>query len=447
MSSWDQLFVHANLASFVGDAPFGLIEDGALACADGRIAWIGPMRELPPDASAAHVEDLGGALLTPGLVDCHTHLVFGGNRAHEFDLRLNGASYEEIARAGGGIVSSVRATRAADEEALFAQSLPRARALLNDGVTTLEIKSGYGLELDAERRMLRVARRIGAELGITVRTSFLGLHALPPEYRERRDDYVALVCDGMLPALAAEGLVDAVDAFCETIAFTPAETHRLFERARQLDLPVKLHAEQLSDQGGAALVASFDGLSADHLEHLGDAGVAAMALPVKLHAEQLSDQGGAALVASFDGLSADHLEHLGDAGVAAMAKAGTVAVLLPGAFYALRETQLPPLAALRAHGVPVAIATDCNPGTSPLLSLRLAANMACTLFRLTPEEALRGVTANAACALGLADRGSLAVGQRADLVAWHARQPAELCYWMGGNLVRRVYLAGRSAAA
>ena len=405
MSSWDQLFVHANLASFVGDAPFGLIEDGALACADGRIAWIGPMRELPPDASAAHVEDLGGALLTPGLVDCHTHLVFGGNRAHEFDLRLNGASYEEIARAGGGIVSSVRATRAADEEALFAQSLPRARALLNDGVTTLEIKSGYGLELDAERRMLRVARRIGAELGITVRTSFLGLHALPPEYRERRDDYVALVCDGMLPALAAEGLVDAVDAFCETIAFTPAETHRLFERARQLGLPVKLHAEQLSDQGGAALVASFDGLSADHLEHLGDAGVAAMA------------------------------------------KAGTVAVLLPGAFYALRETQLPPLAALREHGVPVAIATDCNPGTSPLLSLRLAANMACTLFRITPEEALRGVTANAACALGLADRGSLAVGQRADLVAWHARQPAELCYWMGGNLVRRVYLAGRSAAA
>lgn len=405
MSSWDQLFVHANLASFVGDAPFGLIEDGALACADGRIAWIGPMRELPPDASAAHVEDLGGALLTPGLVDCHTHLVFGGNRAHEFDLRLNGASYEEIARAGGGIVSSVRATRAADEEALFAQSLPRARALLNDGVTTLEIKSGYGLELDAERRMLRVARRIGAELGITVRTSFLGLHAPPPECRERRDDYVALVCDGMLPALAAEGLVDAVDAFCETIAFTPAETHRLFERARQLGLPVKLHAEQLSDQGGAALVASFDGLSADHLEHLGDAGVAAMA------------------------------------------KAGTVAVLLPGAFYALRETQLPPLAALREHGVPVAIATDCNPGTSPLLSLRLAANMACTLFRLTPEEALRGVTANAARALGLADRGSLAVGQRADLVAWHARQPAELCYWMGGNLMRRVYLAGRSAAA
>ncbi|KZV15121.1 protein ssnA [Dorcoceras hygrometricum] len=385
----------------MGDAPFGLIEDGALACTDGRIAWIGSMRQLPADARAAHVEDLGGALLTPGLVDCHTHLVFGGNRAHEFDLRLNGVSYEEIARAGGGIVSSVRATREADEDALFAQSLPRARALLADGATTLEVKSGYGLEPESERRMLRVARRIGAELGITVRTSFLGLHALPPEYRERRDDYVALVCDGMLPALAAEGLVDAVDAFCERIAFTPAETRRLFERATQLGLPVKLHAEQLSDQGGAALVANFGGLSADHLEHLGEAGIAAMAT------------------------------------------AGTVAVLLPGAFYALRETRLPPVAALREHGVPVAIATDCNPGTSPLLSLRLAANMACTLFRLTPEEALRGVTVNAARALGLADRGTLAVGQRADLVAWHARQPAELCYWIGGNLVRQTWIDGR----
>ncbi|MEW9572644.1 imidazolonepropionase [Rhodanobacter sp. Si-c] len=398
---WDLLLTHASLAGFAVDAPFGLIEDGALACVDGHIAWIGPMRELPPGASARHVEDLGGALLTPGLVDCHTHLVFGDNRAHEFDMRLNGASYEEIARAGGGIVSSVRATRAASEDELFAQSLPRARALLADGVTTLEIKSGYGLEPEAERRMLRVARRIGAELGITVRTSFLGLHALPPEYRERRDDYVALVCDDMLPTLAAEGLVDAVDAFCERIAFTPAETRRLFERARQLGLPVKLHAEQLSDQGGAALVAGFDGLSADHLEHLGEAGIAAMAA------------------------------------------AGTVAVLLPGAFYALRETRLPPVAALREHGVPIAIATDCNPGTSPLLSLRLAANMACTLFRLTPEEALRGVTVNAARALGLPDRGTLAVGQRADLVAWNAKQPAELCYWIGGQLVRQIWLNGQ----
>jgi len=401
---WNLLLTHATLASFAGDAPFGLIENAALACADGRIAWIGPMHELPADAQATRVENLDGALITPGLVDCHTHLVFGGNRAHEFDLRLNGASYEEIARTGGGIASSVRATRAADEDALFAQSLPRARALLADGVTTLEIKSGYGLELEAERRMLRVARRIGQELGITVRTSFLGLHALPPEYRERRDDYVALVCDAMLPALAAEGLVDAVDAFCERIAFTPAETRRLFERAHALNLSMKLHAEQLSDQGGATLVANFGGLSADHLEHLGEAGIGVMA------------------------------------------KAGTVAVLLPGAFYALRETQLPPVAALRTHGVPIAIATDCNPGTSPLLSLRLAANMACTLFRLTPEEALRGVTANAARALGLADRGTLAVGQRADLVVWHARQPAELCYWIGGPLVRTVYVAGESIA-
>ena len=403
-SRWDLLLTHANLATFAGDAPFGLIEDGALACVDGRIAWLGPMRELPSDAVAARTGDLGGALLTPGLVDCHTHLVFGGNRAHEFDMRLNGASYEDIAKSGGGIVSSVRATRAANEDELFAQSLPRARALLADGVTTLEIKSGYGLEPETERRMLRVARRIGTELGITVRTSFLGLHALPPEYRERRDDYVALVCDDMLPALAAEGLVDAVDAFCERIAFTPAETRRLFERATQLGLPVKLHAEQLSDQGGAALVASFDGLSADHLEHLGETGIAAMA------------------------------------------QAGTVAVLLPGAFYALRETQLPPVAALHERGVPIAIATDCNPGTSPLLSLRLAANMACTLFRLTPEEALRGITTHAARALGFADRGTLAVGQRADLVAWHAQHPAELCYWIGGPLARTVYVAGESIA-
>jgi imidazolonepropionase len=403
---WDLLLTHARLARFTDDAPYGLLADAALACADGLIAWLGPMAELPEAraAQARQVVDAGGRLLTPGLIDCHTHLVFGGDRAHEFELRLNGASYEEIARAGGGIVSSVRATRAADEDALFAQSLPRARALLADGVATLEIKSGYGLELDAERRMLRVARRIGRELGITVRTSFLGLHALPPEYKERRDDYVALVCDEMLPALAGEGLVDAVDAFCEGIGFTRAETQRLFERARELGLPVKLHAEQLSDLGGAALVAAHDGLSADHLEHLGDDGIAAMA------------------------------------------KAGTVAVLLPGAFYALRETKLPPVAPLRRHGVPIAIATDCNPGTSPLLSLRLAANMACTLFRLTPEEALRGVTANAARALGLADRGTLAVGQRADLVLWNARQPAELCYWIGGDLVRQLWLGGRPAA-
>ena len=401
-SRWDLLLTHATLAGF-DDGGLGLRPDAALACADGRIAWLGPMAELPAAqaAQARQTVDAGGRLLTPGLVDCHTHLVFGGDRAGEFDMRLNGASYEAIARAGGGIVSSVQATRAASEDELLTQSLPRARALLADGVTTLEIKSGYGLEPETERRMLRVARRIGESLGITVRTSFLGLHALPPEYKDRRDDYVALVCDTMLPALAAEGLVDAVDAFCEKIAFTPAETRRLFERATQLGLPVKLHAEQLSNQGGAALVASFDGLSADHLEHL-DA-----------------------------------------TGIAAMAQAGTVAVLLPGAFYALRETHLPPLAALREHGVPIAIATDCNPGTSPLLSLRLAANMACTLFRLSPQEALRGVTVNAARALGLADRETLAVGQRADLVLWNAKQPAELCYWIGGHLVQKVWINGK----
>ena len=404
---WDRLLLNATLATFVGGAPCGLIGRGEIALHHGRIAWVGRMDELPaaPDTLAVAVDSLDGALVTPGLIDCHTHLVFGGDRAHEFDLRLNGASYEEIARAGGGIVSTVTATRAASEEQLYAQSLPRARALLADGVTTLEIKSGYGLDLESERRMLRVARHLGRELGISVRTSFLGLHALPPEYSGRRDDYVALVCDEMLPTLAAEGLLDAVDAFCENIGFSREETRRVFERAKQLGLPVKLHAEQLSNQDGAALVAEYAGLSADHLEHLSESGIAAMAT------------------------------------------AGTVAVLLPGAFYALRETQLPPIALLRDHHVPIAIATDCNPGTSPLLSLRLAASMACTLFRLTPEEALRGITVNAARALGLHDRGTLALGQRADLVVWHARQPAELCYWMGGQLVRDVDVGGESVPA
>ena len=405
-SRWDRLLLNATLATFAnelaGESPCGLIERGAIALHNGRVAWIGRMDALPaaPNTLAIKVESLDGALVTPGLIDCHTHLVFGGDRAQEFDLRLNGASYEDIARAGGGIVSTVNATRAASEEVLFAQSLGRAQALLADGVTTLEIKSGYGLDLQSERRMLRVARRLGLELGITVRTTFLGLHALPPEYQDRRADYVSLVCDEMLPALAGEGLVDAVDAFCERIGFTREETRRVFEQAKQLGLPVKLHAEQLSDRDGAALVAEYGGLSADHLEHLSDSGIAAMA------------------------------------------SAGTVAVLLPGAFYALRETKLPPIPQLREHHVPMAIATDCNPGTSPLLSLRLAAGMACTLFRLTPEEALRGVTINAALALGLRDRGTLAIGQRADLVIWNARQPAELCYWIGSNLVREVWLGG-----
>jgi len=317
--------------------------------------------------------------------------VFGGDRAGEFEQRLQDASYEQIARAGGGIVSTVRATRQADAAALLAQSLPRARALLADGVTTVEIKSGYGLELESERRMLQVARRIGRELGITVRTTFLGAHALPPEYAGRADAYVEAVCD-WLPRLHAEGLVDAVDAFCERIGFTAAQTRRVFEAARALGLPVKLHADQLSDGGGAALVAEFGGLSADHVEYSSEAGVAAMA------------------------------------------RAGTVAVLLPGAFHVLRETRLPPLQAFRAHGVPMAVATDCNPGTSPLLSLRLAMALACTHFRLTPEEALRGATVHAARALGLDDRGRLAPGLRADFVLWDIRRPAELAYWLAGPL-------------
>ena len=405
-SRWDVLLTGATLATFASNAPFGLIPDGALAMRDGRIAWVGARAELHerPDALATEVIDLGGRLITPGLIDCHTHLVFGGHRAHEFDLRLNGASYAQIAAAGGGIASTVTATRTADEASLLDTALARAKALLADGVTTLEIKSGYGLTLDDERKMLRVARQVGAALGVTVRTTFLGLHALPVEYRDRRDAYVDAVCDDWLPTLAGEGLIDAVDAFCEGIGFTPAETQRLFERARALGLPVKLHAEQLSDQSGAALVARYDGLSADHLEYL-DA-----------------------------------------SGVDAMARAGTVAVLLPGAFYALRETRLPPIDALRAAGVPMAVATDCNPGTSPLLSLRLAAGMACTLFRLTPEEALRGVTVHAARALGLPDRGTLAVGQRADLAVWNVSDPAELCYWIGGALLRESWVGGRRRA-
>ncbi|MCW8808472.1 MAG: imidazolonepropionase [Rhodanobacter sp.] len=404
MPRWDKLLLNATLATCADTTTCGVIERGAVAWQHGRIVWVGRMDELPdaPNALAEAVESVDGALVTPGLIDCHTHLVFGGDRADEFDLRLNGASYEQIAKAGGGIVSTVRATRDTSEDQLYLQSMPRAQALLSDGVTTLEIKSGYGLELETERRMLKVARRLGRELGITVRTTFLGLHALPPEYHDRREDYVTLVCDVMLPELASEGLIDAVDAFCENIGFTREETLCLFERAKQLGLPVKLHAEQLSNQDGAALVAEYGGLSADHLEHLGKSGIKAMAA------------------------------------------AGTIAVLLPGAFHALRETRLPPIDLLRQHGVPMAVATDCNPGTSPMLSLRLAASMACTLFRLTPDEALRGITVNAARALGFTDRGTLAVGQRADLVVWNARRPAELSYWIGGSLVRKLYVAGES---
>ena len=396
--SFDLLLRGVHLATLAqgGDA-YGCVPDAALAIAGGRIAWLGPETDLPPDAVARETRDFrGNAWVTPGLIDCHTHLVYAGNRAREFEMRLEGASYADIARAGGGILSTVRATRAASEETLLVESEARLAALLAEGVTTLEIKSGYGLDLPTERRMLQVARRLQAR-GVSVRTSFLGAHAVPPEFDER-DAYLDHLLREVLPVLHAEGLVDAVDAFCETIGFTPAQTMRLFDAARALGLPVKLHAEQLSDQGGAALVARSKGLSADHLEWLGDEGVAAMAA------------------------------------------AGTVAVLLPGAFYFLRETRRPPVDALRAAGVPIAVATDSNPGTSPLTSLLLAMNMACTLFRLTPAEALAGVTRNAARALGLADRGMLAAGLRADLAVWRVDHPAELAYRIGFNpLAMRVF--------
>ena len=399
---WDGLLVNARLVTLAGDAGYGVIEDGALGWHDGMLVFAGHRTDLPaPPASLADERvDAQGEWITPGLIDCHTHVVFGGDRAGEFEQRLQGASYEDIARSGGGIVSTVRATRAASEDDLFAQSLPRARALRDDGVTTLEIKSGYGLDFDNERKMLRVARRIGDALGIRVRTTYLGAHALPPEFAGRADDYIDAVCR-WLPALHAEGLVDAVDAFCERIGFTAAQTQRVFEAARALGIPVKLHADQLSDGGGAALVAGFAGLSADHVEYTSEAGVAALK------------------------------------------QAGSVAVLLPGAFHVLRETKLPPLDAFRAHGVPMAVATDCNPGTSPLQSLRLAMSLACTHFRLTPEEALRGATVHAAGALGLEDRGRLVVGQRADFVRWRIGQPAQLAYWLGGDLVSAVHAGGR----
>lgn len=394
------LFRGARLVTLAGDAGWGLVDDGALLCRGETIAWAGPAADLPAGLRADAEVDLGGALVTPGLVDCHTHLVYAGDRAREFELRLQGASYEEIARAGGGIRSTVAATRAAGDDALFALARERARTLLAQGVTTVEVKSGYGLALEHEARCLRAARRIGETLPLTVRTTCLAAHALPPEFDGRADDYVDAV-GTWLPALHAEGLVDAVDAFCERIAFTPAQTRRVFEAARALGLPVKLHAEQLSDQGGTQLAAEFGALSCDHLEYVSEAGVRAMA------------------------------------------GAGTVAVLLPGAFYFLRETTLPPVAQLRAAGVPIALATDHNPGSSPTLAPLLVLNMACTLFRLTPEEALRGMTVNGARALGLADRGRLVPGQRADFVAWPLEHPAQLAYPIGQHPQARVFVAGR----
>jgi imidazolonepropionase len=397
------LIVNARIATLKG-GKYSVVEKGAMSVRDGRIEWVGRAGELDPRLRGGDELDARGALVTPGLVDCHTHLVFAGNRAREFEMRLAGATYEEIARAGGGIVSTMTATRAASEDGLREQSGRRLDALAAEGVTTVEIKSGYGLDVESELKCLRVARSLGEGRRVTIRTTLLGAHTVPPEYRGRADDYVDLVCKELIPKAAQAGLADAVDAFCEGIGFSPRQTRRVFQAAR------------------------------DH------------GLPVKLHADQLSNLGGAALAAEFGALSADHLEHTDERGVAALARAGTVAVLLPGAFYFLRETKLPPLEALRRHAVPMAVATDCNPGTSPLASLLTAMNMACTLFRLTPEEALAGATIHAAKALGLGDRGVLEAGKRADYLIWDAEDPAELAWSIAGRKPRVVAPAPDSSS-
>jgi len=395
------ILTNAQVATMAPDV--GMINDGCIVLTGDRIAWVGPQSALPAAHAARKRLDLGGRLITPALIDCHTHLVFAGDRAREFERRLNGVSYAEIARAGGGILATVSATRAASEEALLAQALPRVDQMLAEGVGTIEIKSGYGLDLVTEVAMLRVARRIGAARAVTIRTSFLGAHTVPPDYAGRADDYLSEIALPAMRAAAVEGLIDAVDGFCETIAFSPAQIERVFAEAHALGLPVKLHAEQLSNLGGAALAARHGALSADHLEYL-DA-----------------------------------------SGVRAMAQAGTVAVLLPGAFYTLRERHPPPIARLRRRGVAMAVATDCNPGSSPLTSLGLAMNMACTLFRLTPLEALQGTTVHAARALGLTDRGTIAPGQRADLAVWQARHPAELAWRIGATALHSRIIGGRIA--
>lgn len=401
---WDLLLINAAIASMRKGAAYGLIGCGAVGVKDGRIAWVGERNDLPgaPDALAQDVHDIDGALLTPGLIDCHTHLVYGGGRAREFEARLLGKSYEEIARAGGGILSTVRATRNASLDELVKASLPRLDALLAEGVTTVEIKSGYGLDTESELKMLRAARRLGEMRNVRIKTTLLAAHAVPSEYKDRPDDYIDVVCSEILPAASSEGLADAVDGFCEGIGFSCAQMERVFDKATALGLPVKLHAEQLSDLGGAKMAARYGALSADHLEYLKPE----------------------------------------DAGV--LANAGTVAVLLPGAFYYLRETKLPPMDALREANVPMALATDCNPGTSPLTSLLLTMNMGCTLFRMTPEEALRGVTVNAAKALGVdADQGTIETGKRADLCVWRAEHPSELAYMIGHNPLKTRIFNGR----
>jgi len=393
------LLTNATIATMTDG--YGLIEGGAVVIEGDRVVWLGSMGDVPGPYDALPGMDLGGRLVTPGLIDCHTHIVFGGDRAAEFELRLNGASYEEVARAGGGILSTVTATRAASEAALLEQAMARARQIMAGGATVIEVKSGYGLTVADEVKMLRVARRLAEVLPVRVLTTHLAAHAVPPEYKGRAKAYIGEVAVPSLVAAHAEGLVDAVDAFCEGIAFSVAEVEVLFKAATALGLPLKLHAEQLSDLGGAVMAAGYGALSADHLEYLG----------------------------------AD--------GVAAMAGAGTVAVILPGAFYTLRETQAPPIAGFRAAAVPMALATDCNPGSSPVTSLTLVMNMACTLFRMTPLEALQGVTVHAARALGLTDCGRIAPGLRADLCVWEARHPAELSYRIGATALHKRIFGGR----
>ncbi len=402
MPSWDLLLTDLRVATLGPDLPgYGEIEDAAIAIRGDRIDWIGPRRDLPAGQAGA-TRSLAGRWATPALIDCHTHLVFAGDRSAEFEARLEGVSYEDIARAGGGILNTVRATRAATADELFELALPRIRALAAEGVATVEIKSGYGLDIDTELRMLEVARRLAAATGITVRTTLLAAHTVPPEYRDRADDYIARICGELLPAAARQGLADAVDAYCESIAFDTDQVARLFESAAALGLRVKLHADQLSDTNGAALAARFDALSADHLEYT-----------------------------NVDG-------------IAAMARAGSVAVLLPAAFLTLAETQQPPVAALRAHGVPIAVASDCNPGTAPICSLRNAMMLASRLFRLTPLECLVGTTRDAARALGLDDRGILAANRRADIAIWDIAHPRELSYWMGTPQLAELVVAGKT---
>lgn len=396
-----QVFANCRLARMVPGSPYGLIENAALVAQDGRILWLGDKDDLPADYDDAVTHDLGARLVTPALVDCHTHLIFGGDRAREFEMRLEGASYEEVAKAGGGIVSTMRATREADTETLVDQALPRLDALIGEGVALVEVKSGYGLTIDDEMRMLRAARLLAGLRPVRITTTWLAAHALPPEYAGRADDFINEVAIAGLRQAHAEGLVDAVDGFCENIAFSTAQIARVFAVAQELGIPVKLHAEQLSNLGGTALAASFGALSVDHLEYV--------------------DQ----------------------AGVQAMAGSGSVAVLLPGAFYTLHETQLPPVQSFRDAGVPIAIATDANPGSSPLFSPLLTMNMACTLFRLTPEEALAGLTREAARALGQgAECGTLEVGKRADLAVWNVAHPAELAYRIGFNPLHHRIIGG-----